>query len=81
MDEALKLDASTLALLKVVQDKDLADEALVRKLEGYNTCIRCLVERNKSNIVANQISGVDSNFDYYENSINLLDESICLNLS
>ena len=43
MDDALKLDANTLNLLNVIQDKDLAVEALARKLEGYITCIRFLL--------------------------------------
>ena len=80
--EDLKLDANTLKLLKVIQDKDLAVEALARKLEGYNTCLWFLLERINSNVFEHQISGVDSNFNSYDIKldINLLDESICLNL-
>ena len=66
MDDALKLDASILKLLKVAQDIDLAVEALARKLEGSNICLRCSLERINYDIFENQISGVDSNFDYYE---------------
>ena len=62
----MKLDDKTLKLIKITQDKDLAVAALGNKLEGYNTCIRCLLERINSNIVENQISGAGSNFDAYE---------------
>ena len=59
-------------MLKVIQDKDLAVEALARKLEGYNTCLRFLLERINSNIVEHQLSGVVSNSDYYEIAIDKL---------
>ena len=72
MDDALKLDANTLKLSKVIQDKDLAVEALARKLEGCTTCIKLLLERTISNIVEHQISGVDSNFDSYEIKVDKL---------
>ena len=64
--EDLKLDANALKLLKVTQDKDLAVEALARKLEGYNTCIRFLLDIISPNVVEHQLSGVDSNFGPYE---------------
>ena len=47
MDE-LKLGAKTLKIFEeITQDKDLAVAALNNKLEGYNTCIRFLLERKK----------------------------------
>ena len=79
MDE-LKFDVK---LLKVLQDKDLAVEALARKLEGYGTCTRFLLERINSNIVEIQISDAGSNFDYYEvhidklvRRLNLLEDNV-----
>ena len=63
MDDALKIYANTLKRLKVTQVQDLAVEALARKLEGYNTCTRFLLERINPNIVDNQISSVDSKFE------------------
>ena len=40
MDDELKLDETTLILLKTIEDKDTSIKALSNKLEAYYTCTR-----------------------------------------
>ena len=41
------MDETTLKLLKVIEDKDMSVTELSKRLEGYYTVTRCLLERNK----------------------------------
>ena len=59
------MDETTLNLLKVIEDKDIAIKELSNQLTGYYTCTRVLLERISSNLVESQISGVDDNFGSY----------------
>ena len=65
-------DETTLNLLKVIEDKDIAIKELSNQLTGYYTCTRVLLERINSNLVESQISGVDDNFGSYEIKIGKL---------
>ena len=66
MSEELKLDETSLKVIKITQDKDLAVEALARKPESFDTSIKFVLERIKSNMVENQISDVANNYESYE---------------
>ena len=66
------MDETTLNLLKVIEDKDIAIKELSNQLTGYYTCTRVLLERINSNLVESQISGVDDNFGSYEIKIGKL---------
>ena len=66
------MDETTLNLLKVIEDKDIAIKELSNQLTGYYTCTRVLLERVNSNLVESQISGVDDNFGSYEIKIGKL---------
>ena len=54
------MDQTTLKLLKVIEDKDIAIKELSKQLTGYYTCTRVLLEQN-SNLVSGQTSSAGDN--------------------
>ena len=60
------MDETSLNLLKVVEDRDIAVKELSQRLEGYHTVARGLLDEINSNLVSGQTSSVGGNFDFYE---------------
>ena len=63
---------TTLNLLKVIEDKDIAIKELNKQLTGYYTCTRVSLEQINYNIVSGQTSSVGDNFDSYEINVDKL---------
>ena len=72
------MDETTLKLLKVIEDKDIAIKELSKQFTGYYTCTRALLEKINYNLISSQISGVEDNFGSYEIRIDKLARSIDL---
>ena len=53
------MDETSLKLLKVIEEKDIAVKELSNRLEGFYTVTRHLLERINYNLVENQISSVE----------------------
>ena len=77
MDE-LKRDEATFKLLKVIEEINTAIKMLSNKLEGYYIRTRFLLDKINSNLIENQVPGVDGNFDYYVHKNNKIDRIIDL---
>ena len=60
------MDETTLTILKVIEEKDMAIKQINNRLERYYTVTSNLLERINYNLVENQISPVGDNFGPYE---------------
>ena len=62
------MDKTTLKLLKVIEDKDIAIRELSKQLTVHYTCTRVLLEEINYNLVSGQTSSAGDSFDSYEKS-------------
>ena len=66
------MDETTLKLLKVIIDKDIAIKELSKQLTGYYTCTGALLEQINYNLGSGQTSTVGYSFDPYEIKVDKL---------